>query len=69
MRDRPNVVLIISDRQRAETLGFRGQTPCRTPHVDRLAARGISFDHAITPCPLCGPARAAMVTGRNTSAE
>ena len=61
--DRPNVVLIISDQQRAETLGFTGRTPCRTPNLDRLVASGVSFDRAITPCPLCGPARAAMFTG------
>ena len=61
--DRPNILLIISDQQRAETLGFTGRTPCRTPHLDRLATRGVSFDRAITPCPLCGPARASIFAG------
>ena len=57
---RPNVLLIISDQQRTDTLGFVGRTPCRTPNLDRLAAQGVSFDQAITPSPLCGPARAAI---------
>jgi choline-sulfatase len=61
---RPNVLLILTDQQRPDTLGFRGQTPCNTPNIDRLAAEGISFDDAITPCPLCLPARAALFTGR-----
>ncbi len=63
MPDRPNVLLVMSDQQRADTLGFRGQTPCRTPHMDRLAREGISFDRAMTPCPLCLPSRAALFTG------
>ncbi|NRB16366.1 MAG: sulfatase-like hydrolase/transferase [Rhodobacteraceae bacterium] len=60
---RPNVLLIITDQQRPDTLGFRGQTPCRTPNIDSLAAEGVSFDRAITPCPLCLPSRASMFTG------
>lgn len=63
MSERPNVLLVISDQQRPDTLGFRGQTPCRTPNMDRLAREGISFDRALTPCPLCLPARAALFTG------
>jgi len=63
MTGRPNVLLIMTDQQRPDTLGFRGQTPCRTPNIDRIAAAGASFDHAITPCPLCLPSRASLFTG------
>ena len=63
MSDHPNVLLIMTDQQRTDTLGFRGETPCRTPHVDSIAANGVSFDNAITPCPLCLPSRAALFTG------
>ena len=59
----PNVLLIISDQQRTDTLGFLGRTPCQTPNIDRLAAEGISFDRCITPSPLCAPARASIFTG------
>ncbi|MGP1394183.1 MAG: sulfatase-like hydrolase/transferase [Inquilinaceae bacterium] len=60
---RPNVLFVMSDQQRPDTMGFRGETPCRTPNMDRLAAEGTSLDRAITPCPLCLPARAATFTG------
>lgn len=63
MNARPNVLLVMSDQQRADTLGFHGRTPCRTPAMDRLAGRGISFDRAMTPVPLCLPSRAALFTG------
>lgn len=60
----PNVLLIMTDQQRPDTLGHRGQTPCRTPNIDRLASHGLSFDNAYTPCPLCLPSRASLFTGK-----
>jgi choline-sulfatase len=62
--DQPHILLIITDQQRADTLGFLGQTPCRTPHIDRLAREGLAFDRALTPSPLCTPARAALFSGQ-----
>ena len=62
--DRPNVLLVMSDQQRADTLGYLGKTACKTPNMDRLAREGVSFERAITPCPLCLPSRAALFTGR-----
>jgi arylsulfatase A-like enzyme len=63
MSKHPNVLLIMTDQQRADTLGFRGQTPCKTPNIDCLASEGVSFDRAMTPCPLCLPSRASLFTG------
>ena len=60
----PNILLIVTDQQRPDTLGFRGRTPCQTPNLDRIAAAGINFENAFTPCPLCLPSRAALFTGR-----
>jgi len=59
----PNVLLVLTDQQRPDTLGYRGKTPCKTPNIDSIAANGVSFDNAITPCPLCLPSRAALFTG------
>lgn len=63
MNNQPNVLIIMTDQQRPDTMGFRGETPCRTPNIDRIAREGISFDRAITPCPLCLPSRASLFTG------
>lgn len=63
MSNRPNALLIMTDQQRPDTMGFRGETSCRTPNIDRIAREGISFDRAITPCPLCLPSRASLFTG------
>ena len=57
-----NIMLIIADQHRQDCLGFNKRTPVRTPNIDRLQKGGISFDNAITPCPLCGPARASLFT-------
>ena len=60
----PNILLIITDQQRTETLGFLEKTPCRTPNIDRLAREGISFDRTICASPLCLPSRASIFTGK-----
>ncbi len=64
MENKPNILLIITDQQRTDTLGHLKRTQCQTPHIDRLANRGISFDQCLTPSPICGPARAAIFSGR-----
>lgn len=63
-RKQKNILLIISDQQRTETLGFMGKTPCRTPNMDRLAREGISFDKAVCTSPLCMPSRVSIFTGK-----
>jgi arylsulfatase A-like enzyme len=60
---RPNILLFINDQQRRDTLGFRRETACRTPNMDRMAREGVSFDQAMTTAPLCTPARASLFTG------
>lgn len=59
-----NILLIQSDQQRRDSLGCYGNRAVRTPHVDRLAAEGRTFDQAFTPVPICGPARASLITGK-----
>ncbi len=63
MTGRPNVLLIMTDQQRPDTLGYRGLTPCQTPNIDSVAASGVTFCNTITPCPLCLPSRASLFTG------
>ena len=59
---RPNFLLVSADQQRADCCGFEGRA-IKTPHLDRLAADGTRFASCITPCVVCQPARASILTG------
>jgi arylsulfatase len=64
MSDQPNVVVIMVDEQKANSLPLYGNPIVRTPNLERLAAGGVLFDHAYATCPLCVPARVSLMTGR-----
>ena len=64
MPERPNILFILTDQQARATLGAYGNPHVRTPHLDSLAAGGISFMHSYCTSPVCSPARASLVTGR-----
>lgn len=59
----PNVLLITTDQQRYDSLGFTGNEIVRTPNLDALAGQSTSFTRAYTPCPLCCPARQTLLSG------
>ena len=61
---RPNIVFYFTDQQRFDTCGIYGQRLPVTPRLDAFAARSVCFEQAITCQPVCGPARAALQTGR-----
>ncbi|MDP6777085.1 MAG: sulfatase-like hydrolase/transferase [Candidatus Latescibacteria bacterium] len=63
MPDRPNILLIFTDQHRLSAVGAYGETPCRTPHIDRLAQEGVLFERTYTACPVCSPARGTVMTG------
>jgi arylsulfatase A-like enzyme len=63
MPDRPNVIVIMSDEQRWDSLGCNGNRASRTPAIDALAAGGTSFDHCFAAYPLCCPSRMSLWTG------
>lgn len=65
--NRPNVLLIITDQHRADHLGCYGNRQVRTPHLDRLAARGQRFERCYVANPICMPNRATLLTGRMPS--
>lgn len=60
----PNILLIITDQQRADTIGPDTAGPDRTPALDALRRHAVTFSNAFTTCPLCGPARASLFSGR-----
>lgn len=57
-----NVLFIAVDDMRPE-LGCYGNKIVKTPNMDRLAARGIVFNHAYCQQAVCSPSRTAMLTG------
>lgn len=59
----PNIVFFICDQMRADALGFLGSPNARTPQLDRLAARGVSFDNCFSNNPVCMPSRKSMFSG------
>jgi arylsulfatase A-like enzyme len=63
MANRPNIVLMMSDEQRWDSLGCNGNRSSHTPEIDRLAANGASFDHCFATYPLCCPSRMSLWTG------
>ncbi len=64
---RPNVLLFLSDDHGQWANGCYGNSELQTPHLDRLATDGARFANAFTPCPVCSPARACLMTGRTPS--
>ena len=64
---RPNIVLIMTDQQRADLCAREGFPLDTTPFLDSLAGQGVWFDRAYTATPICGPARVSMLTGRYPS--
>ncbi len=62
---RPNLLFVFSDQQSFDMIGCAGNTQVRTPYVDALAAQGVRFEHAVSNCPVCTPARSMLITGRH----
>lgn len=72
MKTQPNIILIMTDQQRFDTIGAWGNKHMVTPNMDRLARNGVSFRHAYCPGATCVASRAAMFTGmyaHNTGAH
>lgn len=63
----PNIVVVMTDQQRWDTLGAYGNDRIQTPNLDRLAAGAALFEQAFVPVPLCIPSRASLFTGRYPS--
>ncbi len=60
----PNLVFILADQWRGEALGYLGKEPVRTPHLDRLAREGVTFENAVSSYPVSSPARGMLMTGQ-----
>ena len=59
-----NILFIMFDQLRWDYLSCYGHPHLKTPHLDRLASRGVRFNRAYVQSPLCGPSRMSTYTGR-----
>jgi arylsulfatase A-like enzyme len=61
---RPNIIFILTDDQRADSLGCMGNPVVKTPNLDRLAGEGTLFLNATVTSTICTPSRASFFTGQ-----
>ena len=61
---RPNFLFVLFDKCRRDGIGAYGRTDVHSPNIDRLAQGGVRFNNCYAPQPLCGPARASIITGQ-----
>lgn len=60
----PNILFFFPDQHRFDFVGLNPNIPVRTPYLDRLSERGMTFTKAIVPSPVCAPSRACMAAGK-----
>ena len=61
---KPNVLIILADQWRAQSIGYAGETQVKTPNLDRLASISVNFENAVSGMPVCCPFRASLITGQ-----
>jgi arylsulfatase len=61
----PNILLLMTDQQRFDSLGCYGAGFAHTPNLDRLAADGALFEQCYANNPICTPSRASLMTGKH----
>ena len=59
----PNIVFLMTDNHRWDLLGCAGNQIIQTPHIDRLAERGVRFSNSFCTTSICAATRASILTG------
>lgn len=60
----PNIIFLLTDDQRADTLSIAGNADIQTPNIDQLAREGVRYSNAFTVQPICAPSRFAFLSGQ-----
>lgn len=60
----PNILILMADQLTPSALAAYGNTVCKTPTIDALAAAGVVFESAYTNSPLCAPSRYVFLSGK-----
>ena len=61
---KPNVLILLTDQWRAQSVGYAGDSDVKTPNIDRLANSGANFQFAVSSLPVCTPFKATLLTGQ-----
>lgn len=61
---RPNIIMIFTDDQRADAVGYSGNSAVSTPNLDDLAGRGVAFENCFVNTSICAVSRANLVAGQ-----
>ncbi|MEM9345852.1 MAG: sulfatase [Planctomycetota bacterium] len=61
---KPNIIMVLTDDQGWMDSGVYGSEYYQTPHMDRLAGKGMRFTNAYSASPLCSPTRLSVLTGK-----
>ncbi|MFC4870866.1 sulfatase [Negadavirga shengliensis] len=61
---KPNIIIILSDDHTQQAISAYGSTLTQTPNIDRIAHEGVIFNRAYVNNSICGPSRAAILTGK-----
>ena len=61
--DQPNIILIMADDMGYEALSSNGSESCKSPNLDKLAAKGVRFTNGFSN-PICTPSRVKLMTGQ-----
>jgi arylsulfatase A-like enzyme len=64
-RERPNVILIMTDDQGWGDVAYNGHPALRTPNLDQMAGEGMRFERFYSGAPVCSPTRCSCLTGRH----
>lgn len=60
----PNIVIILADDLGKTDISLYGRPPIRTPNIDSIGLKGVTFDEGYISSPICAPSRAGLLTGR-----
>ncbi len=63
-KKQPNIVFVFADQHRKHAMGFVGEEPVITPHIDRFSDQSAVMNNAISSYSLCSPFRSTLMTGR-----
>jgi arylsulfatase A-like enzyme len=65
-KKKPNIIFLLTDDQRADTMGCAGNPIIQTPNMNNMANNGVRFTNAFVTTSICASSRASIFTGQWT---